>query len=324
MRVLTFDGATGLQRNAHLFMPAALQNEGAAMPASPAANDQHFEDAQDSDDLAEPEHVPADLAQPLAEPQLVPLYGNADEWLLRVCQTSCAADGSELAVVHVLEYTADGIVRLIMPAYNPQHRLVGCKAVREPGQRQHESRLNPFCFLQLRCITFADGMVMCCDCSNPGCSRGSADKALFAAEFLMPVQPHRTRDTALGTSAPLCNCANAAICAVFGQVGSLDRDADRSFCSWYAQHEPFGAPLVLHRACVTCMCDDRLCSARRLASHELLACHVRCTNTHHRSGHSMVHKVALRTQQLRLTADKLSIEALFDGRTYRVMHALLQ
>jgi hypothetical protein len=67
-------------------------------------------------------------------------------------------------------------------------------------------------------MTFADGMVLGCECSNPGCDRNQAAADLFAAEMRIPVQLHRTFAEMLGECDPLCRCAQAALNAKFGAL----------------------------------------------------------------------------------------------------------
>jgi hypothetical protein len=75
------------------------------------------------------------------------------------------------------------------------------------GIVQHEAGINLFSAIDVFPMTFADGMVLGCECSNPGCNRKQAAADLFAAEMWIPEQPHRTYAEVLGGCDPLCRCA---------------------------------------------------------------------------------------------------------------------
>jgi hypothetical protein len=94
-------------------------------------------------------------------------------------------------------------------------------------------------------MTFADGMVLGCECSNPGCYRNQAAADLFAAEMQIPEQPHRTCAEVLGGCDPLCRCAQAALNAKFGAIGTMEHPKE-GFCAWYQEQNPFSASHLLH------------------------------------------------------------------------------
>jgi hypothetical protein len=53
---------------------------------------------------------------------------------------------------------------------------------------------------------------------------------LFAAEMRIPEQPHRTCAEVLGGCEPLCRCAQAALNAKFGAIGTMELPKE-GFCA---------------------------------------------------------------------------------------------
>jgi hypothetical protein len=129
--------------------------------------EQEYDDDDNLTDLGVPLPLPVDI---------LPDH-DVDDWLLEVCRE----DSVDSAPVHIVQLTKDGVMVVMMPAYQTGGCRVGCQAVLQEGTAQHEARLNPFAFFELRPITFKDQVVMCCSCDNPGCSRSEADKDIFAS-----------------------------------------------------------------------------------------------------------------------------------------------
>jgi hypothetical protein len=134
---------------------------------------------------------------------------------------------------------------MLMPVYDAVRQRVGCKALLMDGVAQHEARINPFSAIDVCPMTFADGMVLGCECSNPGCNRNQAAADLFTAEMRIPEQPHRTCAEVLGGCEPLCRCAQAALNAKFGATGTMEHPKE-GFCAWYQEQDPFSASHLLH------------------------------------------------------------------------------
>jgi hypothetical protein len=177
-----------------------------------------------------------DRGAPLPLPVEILPDVDVDDWLLEVCRE----DSVDSAPVHILQMTNDGVVVVLMPAYQAYGCKVGCQAVLLEGTAQHEARLNPFSRIELRPITFKDEVVMCCSCSNPGCDRSEVDNDLVESEMQMPDQAHRSRAAALGHCNTLCRCALAALLASkFASLGSWNTFSHGSFCTWYQEQDSF-------------------------------------------------------------------------------------
>jgi hypothetical protein len=150
-----------------------------------------------------------DLGVPLPFPVDILPDHDVDDWLLEVCrEDSCSVDS---APVHTVQLTEDGVMVVMMPAYQTGGCRVVCQAILQEGTAQHEARVNPFAFFELWPITFKDQVVMCCSCDYPGCDRSEADKDVFASEMQMPDQSHRSRAAALGYCNTLFRCVLKAV-----------------------------------------------------------------------------------------------------------------
>lgn len=206
-------------------------------PLQPGGSDDH--DDRDDDDDAHGLFLMDDAAQDFAADMVllpyvdIPLHGGINAWLEQQLQ----AHDSEGSPVQVLELSSDGIVTLMMPAYDAQKQVMGIQALL--SERQLEARINPFVLVEIRPIAFADGAFVCCTCSNPGCNRTDAAAHLMRGEMQQPEQPHRTCADALQGESALCRCAEAALTACFGAIGGMDAGEEYSFCSWYQEQDVF-------------------------------------------------------------------------------------
>jgi hypothetical protein len=112
----------------------------------------------------------------------------------------------------LLEVTPDGQVLILMPAYSLSHDGTECfqglDAISHvPDAAQQHSQQCPFVLLRLRVMVFRGGdKVLCCECSNPGCTRLPESRELYRHEFQYPEQPVSWREDVLGGWEPLCEC----------------------------------------------------------------------------------------------------------------------
>ena len=220
--------------------------DGEAVHAAQRAADQQGDAGSDGEqgeasaDLSE--DAVADFDSPRLDFINVPMHDDIDEWLLQECRPHVTDEGRTIAKVHVLAFTEQEEVCLMMPAYKVEGRLIGCDAVRDPDLQQQDARLNPFSMLRIRRIDCSDGSELCCVCYNPGCPRSRQHHDELEDEMLHPQQFHRTRQQVFGDRQPLCRCARAALEAEFGSVGDPNANEDsQTFCSWLLQQDPISA-----------------------------------------------------------------------------------
>jgi hypothetical protein len=225
----------------------------------------------DEDDYGNDAHGPLlmdDAVQDFAADMLpmpyvdIPLHGSIGAWLEQQLQAS----DSEGSPVQVLELRSDGIVTLMMPAYDAQRQVMGIQALL--SERQLEARINPFVMVEIRPIAFADGECLCCACSNPGCNRSDAAAHLMRGEMQQPEQPHRTCADALQGESALCRCAEAALTACFGAIGGREADEEQSFWSWYQEQDVFSTVSPVS----SCKVDSQTICAQACAAAVYQAC----------------------------------------------------
>jgi hypothetical protein len=174
----------------------------------------------------------------------IDLQFNDDSWLF-----AAMGQGEEPEAVRVLEFTEGGQCTLMMPRYCATRRQFGCEAKRTSAG-QHTATLNLFALLKLRPITFSDGIVLCCVCSNPGCNRSTEIASLFAWHH--PQKHHQTCAEACGGSSALCCCAQVALSANLGAKGdelqtlNLDGREGDPVWSCYQEQDEWRAQYYLY------------------------------------------------------------------------------
>lgn len=172
-------------------------------------------------------------------------YG-MDEWLDEVLQME-----DHRLNVRVVGISSDGIVTVMMPVYiagdgaggaeNPAatHPCMGRAAAAQVLQDEwrqagvaavvQEARQSPFSFLQLRLLSFNDGVALCSSCSYPGCDRNRDVCDLFEREIALPDQERTLSGNVLGGNRPLCRCAHAAMKVLFGVAAATNVQAHNQF-----------------------------------------------------------------------------------------------
>jgi hypothetical protein len=159
---------------------------------------------------------------------------STEEWLLQSYRGAVQEDA-----VRPLEVLESGAVLLLAPVYDatPGQRVMGAEALRTGTQQL--ARINPFNIMEVQQLMCSDGTRFFNTCQNVHCARSQQDHQFFHNLMHSPNALHRTHAEVLGGRASLCDCADAAICALWGDVGhDVDLADEESFGSWFIAQEP--------------------------------------------------------------------------------------
>ena len=157
-----------------------------------------------------------------------------EEWLLQMYKAAVQAEA-----VRPLEVLDSGAVLLLAPLCDatPGQRAMGAMAARVGAQQV--ARVNPFTIMAVQQLMCSDGTMFFDTCQNACCARSPQDHQFFHDLMQHPNAVHRTLDDVLGDRVPLCDCAAAAIEALWGSVGhDVDIVDEDSFGSWFTAQEP--------------------------------------------------------------------------------------
>jgi hypothetical protein len=148
-------GSTKKYRVIRLAAPPSVDNRdpSTGLPMQLGHNDGSSEDAEmclndcasESDGL-DRDALPAPVADevrhpvPHFQPTDIPLHADVAAWLEEQCQ----ANGVEGCPVHILRFSSNGKVTMLMPVYDAVRQRLGCKALLMDGVAQHELESTHF------------------------------------------------------------------------------------------------------------------------------------------------------------------------------------